>query len=289
MKFSAVIAPALLPLVLPALALGATPSAAASSAGATVPNNTMANIVPVSTQAAQAIVQQALGSYAASRMINRVTTPPATIPASLAGVEYTTPEQNQSPSWSGYNALNSNSSASEVQVEFNVSTATGGHVASWAGIGDNNTSGGLNLAQAGVDQEMMEAWIEFAPATKPLYVFPVSNNDEMTVLIERQGTGVWFVDIEDLSTGTYYSNDFDWGVDRSSSEWITELVGGSGVGSWSPVSFFDCYWNNSYPINSSEDSSLQWDYVYYSPSEAISAGSLSNDGTSFTTYDYAVG
>ncbi|HET8844232.1 MAG TPA: hypothetical protein VFN35_22385 [Ktedonobacteraceae bacterium] len=230
----------------------------------------------ISVAYAQQLIRQLGGVQAASRMLYRVTKPMASQPHVTFGNAQTT-----SSNWGGYVA---DTSGTGIHVdssfsEFNVSRAAGTDTASWVGVGGFH---GGNLAQAGIDQSLMESWYEFFP-NPPVFLYSINSGDEMYDLVLRdRSNGLWLVFIEDLTTGVYYTNEFSFNPDQTTAEWIVEVQSNGPVGSFAPVNFtFDQFGDgsSSQPMTSSEASTL-WQVSLRSPrGGSVCPSGLTNPGT----------
>jgi Peptidase A4 family len=230
----------------------------------------------ISIAYAQQLTRTLDGGKVASRMLHRVTTPMA----SQHHVAYSI-AQTTSSNWGGYVA---DTSATGIHVdasfsEFNASRAAGTDTASWVGVGGFH---GGNVAQAGIDQSLMESWYEFFP-NPPVFLYSVNSGDEMYDLVLRdRSNGLWLVFIEDLTTGVFYTNEFSFNPDQTTAEWIVEVQPNGPVGSFAPVNFtFDQFGDgsSSQPMTSSEASPL-WQVSLRSPrGGSVCPSGLTNPGT----------
>lgn len=57
----------------------------------------------------------------------------------------------------------------------------------------------------------------------PVNVFRVSGGDSMYGLVSWESdVSLWYIDIQDLTTGHYYADEFSYGADKTTAEWIEE-------------------------------------------------------------------
>jgi hypothetical protein len=153
-------------------------------------------------------------------------------------VGVTPPTQPQPPSnssvrgtsrnWSGYVATGgaSYTSVSATWVIAKPDASVPGIDATWVGIGGANTT---DLIQAGTEATVngdgtvtYDAWTETLPQSVRTVSLAVSAGDTMSVTISEQSTGVWLVDLKNLTTAKTYTTTIRYNSSTSSAEWIQE-------------------------------------------------------------------
>jgi hypothetical protein len=150
----------------------------------------------------------------------------------------TPPTQPQTPSnssvrstsrnWSGYVATGGSSytSVSATWVIAKPDASVPGIDATWVGIGGANTT---DLIQAGTEATVngdgtvtYDAWTETLPQSVRTVSLAVSAGDTVSVTISEQSTGVWLVDLKNVTTGKTYTTTIRYNSSKSSAEWIQE-------------------------------------------------------------------
>lgn len=182
--------------------------------------------------------------------------------------------------WGGYIVQSQNIKG--VSGNFNVVNSINGWDAAWTGIGGFN---GQNLAQTGVDMNLMKAWYELFPAP-PEYVFDVKEFDKMYSAVNyNENTGKWNLIIKDLTNGKSFSKEFDFNPDQTTAEWVMEKIGDNPIGNFETVNFSKCIWldksNRTQSINSLEDKILNLSALY-GKDKIISPSKIGADGKSFS-------
>lgn len=269
------------------VALGST---AASAAGNPPPSPAP---IQISDSLAKTLAQKYVGSYAASRMLHRVTI----LPAQPTNPTYytTSPTPVPGQTWAGYevrsDALDGYPNADGAQGHFNALQNVGGSgvVGTWVGVGGGYPNDTGNIIQTGISNNLMQAWYELLPSPA-VYVFSVNSNDEMVADTSYVGSGDWYIDIQDLTTGVYYAATFSFTPDQSTAEWVMEDGNGgtSTIGTNFTTDFQYCTWleavsgEPAVPINSSDDGYL------YELSFSNSYGSLTPSGLRSTGEGFSV-
>jgi hypothetical protein len=150
----------------------------------------------------------------------------------------TAPTQPQTPSnssvrstsrnWSGYVSTGGSSytSVSGTWVIAKPDASVPGIDATWVGIGGANTT---DLIQAGTEATVngdgtvtYDAWTETLPQSVRTISLAVSAGDTVSVTITEQSTGVWLVDLKNVTTGKTYTTTIRYNSSKSSAEWIQE-------------------------------------------------------------------
>jgi hypothetical protein len=150
----------------------------------------------------------------------------------------TAPTQPQTPSnatvsstsrnWSGYVATGGTTytSVSGTWVIPKPDPSVAGIDATWVGIGGANTT---DLIQAGTEATVngdgtvtYDAWTETLPQSTKSISLAVSAGDTVSVSITEQTTGVWLVDMKNVTTGKSYTTTIRYNSSKSSAEWVQE-------------------------------------------------------------------
>ncbi len=244
-----------------ALTLSAAPATAATTGSfcgfnrhcTGAPTNVTSSVHAISTAYVKSFAQKHLSqkelAHVLPHMLHRVTQPMAHQPSSHQF------DTVYSSNWSGYVSDTSTTgfAVSAVVGEFNNASESGpALLGTWVGIGGYNSA---SLIQTGVDQLNNAAWYELLPAY-PVYVFGVNPNDEMFAYIEYDSsTGNWYLLIEDQNSGTYYANEFSYGVDTTTADWIEEQASPGNLPSVGPAVFNEAYW-------ASFDNPTQGKYIF---------------------------
>jgi hypothetical protein len=210
---------ATLPVPPALLSLACSPSIASSSVGQEVAAYGAPPGYDVSDNYAKAFV---VAQHAAPELIQHMTTRITSYiqPPSVRFAE------SSSSNWGGYVQNGPSAGIEQVQGRFSVTSEPSGadQMASWLGIGGWN---GQNLIQTGVDDNNHMTWVEMLPQS-PVYLFGVNDGDYLYGLISYDhGTGKWYVEIDDETTGNYWVNEYSYSPDQTSAEWIVEDAGGT--------------------------------------------------------------
>lgn len=150
----------------------------------------------------------------------------------------TAPTQPQTPSntsvrgtsrnWSGYVATGGTSytSVSATWVVAKPDANVQGIDATWVGIGGANTT---DLIQAGTEATVngdgtvtYDAWTETLPQSTRTISLAVSGGDTVSVAITEQSSGLWVIDMKNVTTGKTFTTTIRYGSSKSSAEWIEE-------------------------------------------------------------------
>jgi len=150
----------------------------------------------------------------------------------------TAPTQPQSPSnatisstsrnWSGYVATSGKTytSVSGTWVIAKPDPNVAGIDATWVGIGGANTT---DLIQAGTEATVngdgtvtYDAWTETLPQATKSISLAVNAGDTVSVTITEQTTGVWLIDMKNVTSGQSYTTTIRYASSKSSAEWIQE-------------------------------------------------------------------
>jgi hypothetical protein len=150
----------------------------------------------------------------------------------------TAPTQPQSPAnatisstsrnWSGYVATGGKTytSVSGTWVIAKPDPNVAGIDATWVGIGGANTT---DLIQAGTEATVngdgtvtYDAWTETLPQATKSISLAVNAGDTVRVSITEQTTGVWLIDMKNVTTGQSYTTTIRYNSSKSSAEWIQE-------------------------------------------------------------------
>ncbi|HEV2010905.1 MAG TPA: G1 family glutamic endopeptidase [Candidatus Limnocylindria bacterium] len=150
----------------------------------------------------------------------------------------TAPTQPQTPlnttvrstsrNWSGYAATGGTSytSVSGTWVVPTPDAKVQGVDATWVGIGGANTT---DLIQAGTEATVngdgtvtYDAWTETLPQSTRTISLAVNAGDTVSVTITEQSTGLWLVDMKNVTTGKTFTTTIRYNSSRSSAEWIEE-------------------------------------------------------------------
>lgn len=225
--------------------------------------------VPLSDAEAIAFVAR-YDAFAASRMLHRVG-------ESHVG---TTPwfTDETTPNWGGYTADTGGAflhRTNGVKSYFRASHASsGGPTGSWVGIGGWYDPPS-NLLQTGLDMTTspMQAWYELIPSSDPMphYVLVYANEgDTMWGFIHWDAsTNTWLVQIQNATSGQYYSARFTYQPDIRTSEWITEVKFNTGnVPSFTAVHYYNGYWydeNDLIQVIASGESTTVWREILVVP------------------------
>jgi hypothetical protein len=150
----------------------------------------------------------------------------------------TAPTQPQTPAnttvrstsrnWSGYVATGGSSytSVSGTWVIAKPEPNVPGIDATWVGIGGANTT---DLIQAGTEATVngdgtvtYDAWTETLPQSTRTISLAVSGGDTVSVTITEQSTGLWVIDMKNVTTGKSFTTTIRYNSSKSSAEWIEE-------------------------------------------------------------------
>jgi len=226
---------ALVGIILSALFLGQPGNAVQASldhTSAPAPSGSPPPQIPLSTERLKQLLLARGLTDVVAHLRTRVETPLPTQP-----VVYWTIVDGQSPNWGGYVADQGNTGnwVNESRAFFHVRQVTGGPaVGTWGGVGGVN---GTNLAQTGVDQLRMQAWVELFP-NPATYLFSIGNGDTMFSNVFFDGaTGGWVLLIQDYTSGTFFSQEYVFTPDLTSADFISEAQGGGPVPSFSGIDF----------------------------------------------------
>jgi hypothetical protein len=136
--------------------------------------------------------------------------------------------QSTSRNWSGYVATGGTSytSVSGTWVVPSPDAKVAGIDATWVGIGGANTT---DLIQAGTEATVnadgtvtYDAWTETLPQATRSISLGVSAGDTVSVTITEQSTGLWLIDMKNVTTGKTYTTTIRYNTSKSSAEWIQE-------------------------------------------------------------------
>ncbi len=153
------------------------------------------------------------------------------------------------PKWGGWMSDTSGNFTHRVYGAFSDFYAQGAGccatVGSWVGVGG---FGNCGLIQAGVNSGSMQAFLELlnfngscAYPSTPL--FSVNAGDHMWVYITLDSAnGMWYVQVQDLTLGLYYSNEWSYSPSLYTAEWITEVYGGAVPSNLPGVHFWGARW-----------------------------------------------
>lgn len=249
-------------LMAPEVSAGVTPATPAASIYDQITHQ-------ISTAQAIQLAQKFLGPTVASHMLHRVITP--TVPQD-PNMRYSTISASSS-NWSGYYVQGSGLKGA--QASFNSVSDTTGDVAPWVGIGGVGNS---ELIQTGIDDSLQREWYQMLPSN-PVYVFNVHPGDKISATVSYDNsTGLWYIDIADLTTNVYYANEFSYTANESTADFILESPYPHNPGNPATTYFSSAYWENSSSLNESLGSAgtlyketLSNQYGYLVPS-AISGG-----------------
>jgi hypothetical protein len=150
----------------------------------------------------------------------------------------TAPTQPQTPSnttvrstsrnWSGYVATGGTSytSVSGTWVVPKPDANVPGIDATWVGIGGANTT---DLIQAGTEATVnpdgtvtYDAWTETLPQATRTISLSVSAGDTVSVSITEQSSGLWLIEMKNVTTGKSFTTTIRYNSSKSSAEWIEE-------------------------------------------------------------------
>lgn len=218
---------------------------------------------PITEEYAKAFVLKYEGAAVVGRMINRYVPPIGKRPSNVYWGVY---QNLDSQNWGGYISDTSGAFVHRVNGTtgyFNVVQVSGPQVGAWTGVGGFN---GQNLAQNGVDQRAMQTWYELYP-NPAVYLFGVNNGDLIFSKVQWDpNTNLWFLQVADLTTGTWWSSEFSFNPELTTGEWITEVVGGavpSMAGTlFSPVRWYD---ENLNPHTINDGDQVSWRVRLVSP------------------------
>ena len=150
-----------------------------------------------------------------------------TLPTQPRGPTSTT-VQGTSRNWSGYVATGGTSytSVSGTWVIAKPDPNVVGIDATWVGIGGANTT---DLIQAGTEATVngdgtvtYDAWTETLPQSTRTVALAVNGGDTVSVTITEQSSGVWLVDMKNVTTGKTVTTTLRYDSSKSSAEWIQE-------------------------------------------------------------------
>lgn len=122
------------------------------------------------------------------------------------------------------------------------------------------------------------------------YWFNVNPGDKMASEVTYDSdNGLWYLMIEDLSTGLWFGSDFNFNPNQNNAEWIVEVPPPNNyIGQYGTVSFSDCYWDNSsympQPINSNQNNALTY-YIETASDGQVKPSTLDSNSYSFTMND----
>lgn len=150
----------------------------------------------------------------------------------------TAPTQPQTPTntgvrstsrnWSGYVATGGTSytSVSGTWIVPKPDPKVAGIDATWVGIGGANTT---DLIQAGTEATVngdgsvtYDAWTETLPQSTKTISLSVAPGDTVSVTITEQTSGVWLIDMKNVTSGRTYTTTIRYNSSKSSAEWIQE-------------------------------------------------------------------
>jgi hypothetical protein len=150
----------------------------------------------------------------------------------------TAPPQPQTPlnttvrgtsrNWSGYVATGGTTytSVSGTWIVPKPDAGVPGIDATWVGIGGANTT---DLIQAGTEATVngdgtvtYDAWTETLPQAVRTVSLTVGPGDTVSVSITEQSSGVWLIDMKNVTTGKTYTTTIRYNSSKSSAEWIEE-------------------------------------------------------------------
>lgn len=135
---------------------------------------------------------------------------------------------NTSRNWSGYVATGGTiyTSVSGTWVIAKPDSTIAGIDATWVGIGGANTT---DLIQAGTEATVngdgtvtYDAWTETLPQSTKSVSLAVNAGDTVSVTITEQTTGLWLIDMKNVTTGKSYTTTIRYNSSKSSAEWIQE-------------------------------------------------------------------
>jgi hypothetical protein len=136
--------------------------------------------------------------------------------------------QSTSRNWSGYVATGGSSytSVSGTWVIAKPDPNVVGIDATWVGIGGANTT---DLIQAGTEATVngdgtvtYDAWTETLPQSTRTISLAVNAGDTVSVTITEQSTGLWLIDMKNVTTGKTFTTTLRYNSSKSSAEWIQE-------------------------------------------------------------------
>jgi hypothetical protein len=217
----------------------------AAPASATPPEGAPAEF-QITDAYAKAFVLRTTGrADVVAAMIDRVPSPTV---HGTGPVFYTT-LYSSPPKWAGWMSDTSANFTHRVYGAFSDFYAQGAGccdtVGSWVGVGGYGNCG---LIQAGVNSVTMQAFFELLnfngscayPSTP---VFSVNAGDHMWAYITLDsGNGKWYVQVQDLTLGRYYSNEWSYSPSLYTAEWITEVYGGAVPTNLPGVHFWGARW-----------------------------------------------
>jgi hypothetical protein len=135
--------------------------------------------------------------------------------------------RSTSQNWSGYVSTGGTfTSVSGTWVVAKPDPKVVGIDATWVGIGGANTT---DLIQAGTEATVngdgtvsYDAWTEVLPQSTRTIALSVNGGDTVSVALTEQSSGVWLVELKNVTTGRAFSTTIRYASSRSSAEWIEE-------------------------------------------------------------------
>lgn len=243
---------------------------------------------PISDAYAVAETRKTAGAAVATRMLHRVTATMTYSDAPPLVNSANSPLVN-SANWGGWvgDTTGHPHLASGAYGHFYAQTVCSSgcqELAPWIGIGGYHTT---NIAQAGFDEKRRQLLYELYP-NGPVYIgiYPVAG-DQLFVNVHLDlVTFKWYIAVDDLTKGQYWSSEFAFSVAEDTADWILELPGGGTVPRSNSVLFTQSQWldehgNNQSGILTSEDSVVNFNLVNTSCGSVIPSA-LSNGYQQFT-------
>jgi hypothetical protein len=133
-----------------------------------------------------------------------------------------------SRNWSGYVATGGRSytSVSGAWVIAKPDPNIQGVDATWVGIGGANTTdliqAGTEAAVSGDGTVTYDAWTETLPQSTRTTSLAVNAGDTVSVTITEQSSGLWLIDMNNVTTGKTFTTTLRYNSSKSSAEWIQE-------------------------------------------------------------------
>lgn len=198
--------------------------------------------------------------------------------------------------WEGYDAdvLNTPYYATLIRAHFTARYANWQYtVGEWVGIGGRHGSG--NLIQVGVDMRSLRLFLDLVPSSNSQAIefqFVNPGDDIYGQVNLDSSTGMWFFDIQDVTTNNYTSYEVSYSPDQNSAEWIVEIQHAApSTPYFGDVQFSYADWGDNVGHNGnilSPEANPTYEAYIGSTSDTCydSPGSVTNNGTAFVGRDH---
>jgi hypothetical protein len=159
-----------------------------------------------------------------------------------------------SNNWAGYVVYGSSGSVSEVYGTWNVPIVSvqwfqNTYSSCWVGI-DGGTPGARTIEQIGTEQDVnwygatnYYAWYEMGSDFEPIKSMTIHPGDQMSAMVLYEGSGYFFLDIYDQTTGASFGTIYQIAnAQLSTAEWVVEWPNFPGaLANFGTVLFTNCY------------------------------------------------